>query len=377
MQPLLAPPRDTLTEATVVGLLRDAPALKVHVGAELLAQDLAVVEDISADVKAAGRVSRASYATLHGTGVLHLARELAWGSAIIRPYLVLADGLGSARWNLGAYYTATPKRRVGQSPPVYEVAIYDLLHRLTFPVGESFAVAAGANYLAAIESILTSLGFTAALVDRSAAAAVLPAAKGWPISEQANWLTIINELLGAVGYQGIWSDWDGRLRLSPYHVPRDRAAEWTYEADVARVMYRPEQQEISTDLFEAPNRWVAVRNNDVSGPAPVEGNGKYTFTNDDFGPASVAARGGGVFTRMLFLDAADQAGLVAQATISIAADMSVPTTVAVATSPNPQHWHFDRVDLAGHEVLGDARLLSTSWTLPLDGGAMSHEWLVL
>ncbi|WP_435233373.1 hypothetical protein [Micromonospora aurantiaca (nom. illeg.)] len=374
MQSPTGAPRDALTVEQVTGLIVEAPALVTGFGAELLDTSLAVVGDISADL-AGGSVARNAYAELHGTAQLSLSTELDWGSAIVRPYYTMSDGQVKARFNLGAYYTSTPARVLGEDPPIYSVQGYDILQILNDLVGESYALPAGASPLAEVEKILQDRGVLVYFIDQSRADAVLPSARTWPIDDNVTWLTIVNDLLGAVGYLGVWSDWNGRLMCVPYENPGDRAPEWLYEATGVRSMLAPTRS-VEDDYWSAPNRWVAVRSNNVDGPPPVEGAGIYTWQNDTVGPTSVQARGGRVITApILRLDVADQAALIAAAQQRIDADMRRRSTIKLATSPNPLHWHFDRVAVADPEM-GSALLdaLSTSWTLPLDRGDMTHEW---
>lgn len=375
MQPLLGAPREAMTADTVTGLLRDANAVTVTNGCELIDRNLELVEDISAEF-AGGSVSRNSYATLHGTASLQMIRELDWGSAIVRPYLVLSDGVTSARFNLGAYFTSVPKRDVDQQPPTYEVAGVDILHGLAGKAGESYAVEAGVAYLDAVEQVLRDQGYTRFVLDPAATGTVLPSARVWPLDDRTTWLGIVNDLLAAIGYGGVWSDWDGQLRCEPYQPPADRPPEWLYDADVATSMLGPARR-VERDFFDAPNRWVFVRNNNVDDVTPVEGNGVYTYVNEAAGDTSVAARER-VISKVEFVDAADQASLETRAWVTIDADMRIPQKVALTTFPNPLHWHFDRLALDDPGVVDRwADILGTQWTLPLDGGDQSHEWSVL
>ncbi|MFC0504214.1 hypothetical protein [Micromonospora costi] len=375
MQPITAAPRNTMTTAAVTRLLRDAPALTVGKGLELIDRNLQVIEDISADL-AGGQVSRNSYANLHATATLSLSRELAWASALVRPYMTLSDGVDTARFNLGAFFTNVPEQPVDEQPVTYNVNGYDILHALYSPTGEAYAVDAGVSYLAEVERILQAQGYTRYLIDQTRADAVLPSAKVWPLDDQTRWLTIVNDLLAAVGYQGVWSDWDGQLRCQPYQLPRERAPEWLYDNGQATAMIGPGLV-VARDYFEAPNRWVVVRQNDIDGPPPTEGAGVYTWTNEDQGDISVEGRDGRIITRVVYVDAADQAALERLAEVTIDADMRIPTQVRLSTSPNPLHWHFDLL-VVDHAAVGRySQVLGTSWTLPLDGGDMTHEWSVL
>lgn len=375
MQPATEPPRDQLTAAAVTALIQDAPAIVVGHGAELLDLSLNVLDDITADL-AGGSVSRASYANLHGTASLSISRDLDWGRAIVRPYMTLTDGTTTARFNLGAYYTSTPDRKLAETPPTFDVACYDILSILDDPVGDTYAVPSGTGYLAAVEAILVARGVTGYLIDQTAAATVLPTDRVFAFADNMSWLTVINGLLGSIGYQGIWSDWNGRLRCQPYETPRTRAPEWVYSTDALSSMVAPDRS-LSRDFYDAPNRWVFFRQNNIDDTPPVEGDGMYTFVNQSVGDTSVNARGRTITKPPVGLDVADHTALVAAAQRTIDADMQVPTKITVNTSPNPLHWHFDRAYLVDPAAGTPKDILVTQWTLPLDGADMQQAWTVL
>lgn len=376
MQPYVDLPRITKTSAQIVHLIRDAPDLTVSAGLELLDQNLGVLEDIT-DRLAGGQVQRQSYADLHGAATLAVEGELDWGSAIVRPYMVLTSAGVSARFNLGAYYTNTPVTELGSTPITFAVQGIDILDGLNTPVGEAYSIPSGASYLSTVESILIQEGFTQYVIDTSATNATLPTARAWVIDENTTWLKIVNDLLGSVGYQGIWSDWDGKLRAQPYVTPANRRPEWTYDVVQLTSMVTL-QRSLERDFYKVPNRWVFVRSNNVDGTTPVLGDGLYIATNQSAGPTSIEARGGRVITRVMAIDVADQTSLVAAAQISIDADLKLATKVRLGTSPNPLHWHFDVMTYDDPAVGPPTqKALCTSWVLPLDGGNMNQEWTLI
>ncbi len=374
MQPPTDGPRAHLTAEQVVALIRDSPASIIGKGCELLDMNLNVVEDISDDF-AGGSVSRASYATLHGTATLGISRDLDWGRALVRPYMTMSDGVTTARFNLGAYFTSTPQRQLAESPPTHEVRGFDILHALASPVGDSYAVAAGVGYLAEAERIVRDQGYTAYFIDQQSAG-VLPEARAWMFDDQTTWLHIVNDLLAGIGYQGVWSDWDGRLRMQSYQRPQDRAPEWHYDTGERTSMIDP-QRTIERDYFESPNRWVFYRTAVTDGPPPVEGDGIFTYVNAHDGPTSVEARGRVITAQPRGLDVADQSALEAAARSIIDADLRLRTTISVSTFPNPLHWHFDRLSYDDAAAGPPMQCLSTKWTLPLSGDNQAHDWSVL
>lgn len=376
MQPLTGGPRTGLTGAAVTALIRDSASLRVAAGLELLDRSLTVVADIT-DLFAAGSVTRSSYADLHGSASLEIESALDWGSAIVRPYVLLSTASASARFNLGAYYTPSPKVVLGRSPVTYGVEAIDILDGLATPVGDTFAVPAGAGYLATVETILQQQGYSAYIIDQTSAAAVLPSPRAWVLDENTTWLGIVNDLLGSIGYYGVWSDWDGMLRVQQYVTPSTRQPEWTYDVGALTSMLTPERT-LDQDFYRAPNRWVFWRSNGVDGAAPVEGDGLYTVVNQVDGPTSVEARGGRVITRPKALDVADQGSLVRAGQRIVDDDMTVKRKLTLGVAPNPLHWHFDVVGLNDPDVAAPgSTALVTKWTLPLDGGDGAQEWSLL
>jgi hypothetical protein len=378
MQPLTDAVRPGVTAAQVRQLLEQEEALTVQGGLEIVDIGLNVIEDISADL-AGGNVERQSYATMHGTARLRITRTIDWGGDLLRPYIIIGNGGSlSARFNLGVYHPTTPDWPLEESPPTFDVDGYDILLRLNQPVGDAYSIAAGQGYLATVEEILLARGYTQYVIDWTKASTVAPSSRVWAFADNVTWLTVVNDLLGSIGYAGIWSDWNGRLRAEQYVNPVERGVEWTYSDDQATTMMST-RRTVSYDYFSAPNRWVVYQSNVVEGVAPVEGAGIYTYTNESTGDTSVLARRGLIITRVEGVDVADQASLIARAQSIIGADMAIPTTIAIETSPNPLHWHFDRLLISDNSSIPVGDVMCTQWSLPLppDSGDMVQQWKVL
>lgn len=378
MMPVTAGPRSALAVNQVIELILNASSVQVDHGAELLDINLGVLDTLNTEVSGDGYVQRESYATLHGSCSLLVSRQLDWGNAIVRPYITMTGitptyGKTTARFNLGAYFMSAPYRVFGLTPLTYAVTGYDILQGMDDLVGDSFGVNAGDSYLDIVESIFQARGYTQYVIDRSSSA-VLPASRVWPIDTQTSWLKICNDLLSSIGYQGVWSDWDGRLHAEQYVSPAQRAGEFLYDMGQYSIV-EPKVTE-QRDLFAAPNRWVAIQSNRSMQTAPVEGDGVYTYVNTSTGPSSVAARDRTI-TKVMNIDAADQASLQQAARVTIDADINDNVKLAVFTAPNPLHWHFDRMTF-NHPGLGAALgVVGTSWKQYLDGRDMEHSWTVL
>lgn len=366
-------PADT---TTVNQLIKLNPSMLIGGGMELIDRDLNVLADMSDDLGDCN-VSRSFYATLHGSASFQITKQLAWGSALVRPYFLLGgSGLTAMRFNMGAYFTNTPDHVTGMSPTTYSVEGYDILDALDTDVGDSYAVQLGTDYLAAIETILINQGYSQYSIDSSRSGTTLPESRGWAMAAgeeggSATWLGIVNDLLAAIGYRGIYSDWDGRLICEPYSSPSERTAEWRYDDGQYTSELGP-QQTVRHDFYKTPNKWVGVRSNMPEGTSPTDGDGIYVFQNETNGETSVEARGRVIPIR-IDIEAADQAALISRVMERVEADSNVGTTIEAETTANPLHWHGDILDVETTE-LGQLKLLSTQWTLSFNGSGMSHNW---
>ena len=374
MQPLTAAPRDTFTTAQITALLQ-APNLEVDFGVELLSPSLALLEDISGDVSG-GTVHRDNYAPVHGTCDLTISRALAWGLDRVRPYMLLSSataGVVGCRWNLGVYLLTTPDTQLGESPVTYTVTGFDQLHLLQDCIGDSYSVAAGAGVLTAVRAALTAAGVVApVMLDSTGAAKTLVTARVWPLtsSDSPTWIQVINDLLAAIGYGGMWCDWDGVFRSGPYVLPSVRPSEWTFDVGDLRVGIVAANRSVANDVWGVPNWWRFIRNDMAT--TPVEGAGRYTRTNPSTGPSSVASVGRSVHAPVQYLDAVSQADLVVQGDRIVAAAMRVNEVITTALSPFPAAWHWDVVTYSDAALGDDREAQCRSWSLPLDGSDTTY-----
>lgn len=376
MQPLVTPVRSELTEAQVYALVKTDPAVRIGRGMELVNRNLDLLADITGDLREC-TVSRNNYDTLHGHANFNIVGKLQWGQAIVRPYMTISNGVTTARFNLGAYFTSTPDNVEDQLPAIFAVEGYDMLNALNTLVGDSYAINIGDSYLTKVEDILQAQGYTQYTIDPSRIGTTATVAKAWPIDETTTWLTIVNDLLTAIGYRGIYSDWNGRLVCESYLSPTVRGIEWTYDRGLYTSQLVPGTTVVH-DYFAAPNRWVGIRSStqDTTGTATLtEGNGIYTFVNMTDGETSVEARQQTI-TKVITVDVADQSALIAAVQSEVAKDKAVNTTLTATTSANPLHWHFDILSVETTSM-GTLKVQESDWSLDLVDGKMTHSWAVI
>ena len=363
------PPPPPLPTTSEYLALISAAALEVGFGAELLDENDLIIGDLSADLLG-GEVERNNYADVHGTCKIQLARALDWATARIRPYQVLTGAGLSQRWYLGVYLLTTPEAPLGEDPVTYDVSGYDKLHLLQKPVGDTYVIPTGTGYLAAVRQALIDAGATGAppLLDSSAEDLLLPAPMVWVLdpASPVSYLRVVNDLLGAIGYRGLWADVTGRYSSRPYQSPLLRPPVWTLDVTDQRTCILGESRTLTTDVYEPTNWWRFIRTGMTV--QPTEGAGLYTVD---------LSAGGSTYKAVRALDAANQASLQSQGDAIIQTARQVRRTLEVSTGPLPLLGHFDVFNYvdpdAGLAVLCQAR----SHRIPLDGGDVTLTLEVL
>lgn len=374
MQTATGGPRSALTAAVVRALI-EAPHVDITPGLDIVEIATGEVTDISADLVPRGSyVARQCYATIHGRCMLRVSRLVDWTAFYARPRLDMTDGTTTARFELGVYEMSRPQEVWGETPQTFDVYGQDRLARLRWAIGATYRVAAGTGALSAVSTLVSAaqeLGTYTVQLDSSGDDIALATDYVWPIAPESTYRAAIGDLLGAVGYQGIWADWLGNYRSQPYQSPSVRASEWTYDADDPAVSIVRDGARSTASLDDVPNRWVFVRS-DPGQDAPESGAGIYIVDNTDEGPVAQDALDGKLRTVVVAVEAETQAALQSRGDRRVEADRSVEEYVDVTTRLNPLHWHFDVVTLRRQGV--DTKYLVTDWTMPFDGAAMTQRW---
>ena len=364
MQGLTQSPRDAFTAAQIRSLIT-GDSLEVSAGLELLDSSNNFVEDISDDLDG-GEISRSNFADIHGTCKLEIVRELAWGKDRVRPYMTLANDLISARFNLGVFVLTTPETSRIDNVITYEAQGFDLLYLLQSGPSDTYVATSGTTYLTAVQDVLTASGVGVGLqLDGTGSATTLPVTMVWTLNPDAetSWLSIINDLLSAINYRGLWANENGVFTSSPYAAPSTRAIEWAFDTSISTANIVGQERTLTSDVWAAKNWWRFVRK--AMTVKPIEGAGIYTVTNASTGRTSVAALGRTVKAPVQFLDAADQTSLVAQGDKIVAKNQAISRSFTIEVDPLPIASHFDIVELIDAGFTDKCQV--TSWTLPLDG----------
>ncbi|MFN2486669.1 MAG: hypothetical protein ABR609_08710, partial [Acidimicrobiia bacterium] len=346
-------------------------AVQIACGLELLDENDVLIADISAQFLG-GVVARNMNATIHGTARFQISQALNWHNQRLRPYLVATELITGAdvseRFDLGIFLPETPSRS-GQLPDTFDVEAYDKLVILNNPHGLAVTVEAGVGVVAKVSTLLNELGLSH-IIDPTSVA-TMPAARSWPLDPQNTTLQIINDLLASINYRALYVDRTGIFRSELWRPPHERAPVFHYDASSPATIIAEHFTE-ETDLFSIPNWWVFIRD-DPAQPAPVEGNGLYTVINATDGISSIASRGRTI-NKVVRLEVADQASLVALGNQIVQEDRQPFAHLEFSAVPNPNHWHAEAVTVTSNELGLEAVVFDEqSWSLPLDGSDMSHR----
>lgn len=353
------------TVSPAAAALLTGTRLEVTAGLDLLDQDLGFIEEASDDLQG-GTIHRSMAARIHGTCTLHLSRQLTWADTLVRPWMLLSDGAQSSRFDLGVFVLTTPQRPVGETPETVSVQGYDRLYLLDRQVGDSYEVAAGAGYVAAMRQAISDAGLSGALIDSTAQDSELPEAMVWPLvpgggsGQPATWLGVLNDLAAAVNYTGFWADELGRFRCGPYADPSTRPVEWVFDADSPATIVA--DRTVIEDGWQQPNLWIFLQANRTD--APSEGDGIFTVDESGDGLA---------WPVQTTVDVADQAALEAFAARAVAASKRRASTLQVSTGPFPAAGHAD-VFAYRDRAVGELKVQATEWDFDLAGSDVRWTW---
>lgn len=290
------------------------------------------------------------------TFTLVLASELSWGKDLIRLSKTVTDtdtGLSAVGY-LGVFMLPFPDRTAGQTVRLddgstalaYQLSCQDRTAQLDRIPGRDWSADAGAGVVDSIKAALDAAGVTGYLLDGTKATSTVPTGgKSWPFAggQQATWRTIINDLCDLIGYEPIWADSSGVLRVTYNTDPSLRSVAQALDIDTPGwVTPLGPQRTRKLDLSSVPNQWSILWVDDNGDPV-TDASSPYEWTNQVQGAASVLALGGAPLgirpAQQQKIQAASSADFLAQAKANIAAAMRQVAEYDVATVMWPELPH--------------------------------------
>lgn len=262
--------------------------------------------------------------------------------------------------------TTAPHTTSATGAVTYAIEAYDLTYLLQRNGVEKQTDAywpAGTLYTEAVKQILVRCGISEWIIKESPLAMSTDRSNWDP---GTSWLEIANQLLQEIGYNTVWFDSNGTVRIEPYVAPELRSIAHSYQQGPDSTILL--QHEGQDDTFGAANVFtVLVDNPDLEEPIWVQ-----SINDDPTSRLSVARRGRIVAPPVKLDGIANRAAAQAYCNDLKRRSMISTETATIQTKPESGHEFLDilEVDLPG--LTG--KWEEIEWELPLDGlGLMSHK----
>lgn len=222
----------------------------------------------------------------------------------------------------------------------------------------------GNSYISAIKALLLQAGIVwVRAVDSSATLAV--DREDWSIGTDL--LTIVNELLGEIGYRPVWFDADGWAHLEPYITPSAAHIRHSYGPANMRLSRMASEWEQETDLFNAPNVFICVCSN-ADRSAVLRAVSENTSLSS---AKSIFRRGMRIHDVVKVAQIADQAALQAYANKLRDESLLSTKTLSFSTPAEAGHGSGDVISISMPGIEGVYK--EVSWNLSMAPGAMMNH----
>ena len=286
--------------------------------------------------------------------------DVNWMTDAIRPEIII-DGVATS---LGVFLPATVTRAETATTKSVKIDAYDRcwVVRDNY-TGTRISIAAGVNYISAIESLLATCGIYL-ILSTPTSATITEIREDWDVG--TSYLDIINQLLSEINYHELWFDNAGYAVLEPVSTPTATNIEHTLDDTNVKSLLLP-QMTAQTDVYNAPNVFIVVCSNpDKSGPMVATAEN----TNPQ-SPLSIDRRGRSIVSFQNVNNIASQAELQEYANRLRNNSMIRGETIEVTTGLLPGFGVNDVTAIKYGELF--AVCLERQWTMKLTaGGDMKH-----
>lgn len=273
----------------------------------------------------------------------------------LRPYQII----NGEAWPMGEFIVSTASEVERDGGHWWEVEAYDqtLLLRQATTIG-ALRFAAGTTYLDAAKSLLADVGIGRVIASPSSLT-IAEDLEDWEIG--TSYLSIINDLLSAIGYRSIWFDRNGAARLSPAPAAVVKNLTHSYAAGEWSTLANGVTRQ--TDAYAAYNVFTAVYS-----PTDGEPMVATAVNSNPLSPLSTVRRGRRICAPVEVVDdISSQEALQAYADAMLSDAMMAVETVEFETAPVPSHWIGEVVALSG-QIYAE-----TGWEITLGaGGSYTH-----
>lgn len=283
---------------------------------------------------------------------------------LLRDELRVSLILDGVKTPLGIFTVTTMPRSVGSDGvTVYRCEGYDRGYRVQRTRVERRSdgyIAAGTKYTDAVQSFLLRAGIKTVLIPDSPLT-LRADREDWDVGE--SFLTIVNTLLGEINYNSLWFDANGVARSEPYTAPTERGVRFTYRSGKDAVVRAHSAAE---DYFSAYNVFT-VGVSDL-GTEPIY----VTAVNDSEDSRISTVYRGRIAAPVVMLEGSPSEEEVQKYAQNLVLKSRISTeTASIQTAAEAGHEVGDAISLFLPEISG--KFEETGWTLPLDGGLMTHK----
>jgi len=313
-----------------------------------------------------GVISMAAFAQIKRTAVFEIKEDesINYLSDRIQPFFMLKMQDGWIEYPLGIFLLSSPTRIESDTAVYRRVEAYDGLVVLRDDrFLNRYSIAAGTNYITAINTILDSAGINKINIESNENN--LNSAKEF--EPGIDKLKAVNELLRAINWTTLWIDERGYYTAGRYTSPSDRPAEYDYLDDDVSIL--SEGMEEDLDLFDVANSWAVTMSNPEELPLHSE-----LINNNINSPTSYQNRGRYIVDFREIDNIASQEALDAYVGRLAFNASQVYGELEFATAINPLHSYSDVLNIRYENLDIDNKYSETNWIMPLQAGAMmKHE----
>ena len=311
-----------------------------------------------------GSLSWNANADLPGSGSISLqdrGQNINTSKDRVRVWWQVAD---YGEWPLGVYVMAAPSRFYTGAGSSRDLTLLDKLTVIKDDrIKETLQFSAGSNIIDSVVSVIQSTGETR--IASTASGSVLTNDVAWEPGTSK--LSVVNSLLSAAGYWGLWTDRYGQFRVEPYIAPADRPVVWEFQEGETSI-HSPEWT-YEIPLWEATNLVVLISQADDDGNF-------WTATAEDDNPASPTSTVsmGRVLNPIVEenVEASSQLDLQQQANRRLISNSNTVGRLSVQHAPIPL-WYNEAVSFSSQGVSVKATVIKQDLTLQA-GSLVSAEW---
>lgn len=279
-------------------------------------------------------IGRDSSSQIQGSGTLVLKSSVDWKNSLAQLYVTIEDLYTNTEveWRMGLWMFRAPGSRLRDQSGLWTAEIVDIIDVLGVSSGQTWVVYKSTNIGSAVEQLIL-IPVKGLSYDLGTISWELKDDAVWPLTENASWIDIINELLESAAHASLYSDRFGVLRTYPWRPLRDLSPIWRFSVDEPLCWLREECEREPVPASH-PNKWIGIN---TSVENPVEGSGVFTIDK------SLGER---VIPHVFQVSAADQGTLQTLVSRAEQDDRLQAGRLNLVSGITPVFWHGDVVEVS-------------------------------